>query len=126
MKRVSLINIAMKIVLGVAVLTLLVGITASGKEKLAREELNAYYQQQEKLLVEEIRGYLNEKGYQNSGVMLTRMDLKDGTREYKITVHHGKIDRLEEGEKQELLLELADFTFPADNCTFTQCFLVRQ
>ncbi len=117
-------------VLGAAVALLVLlaaagGITASAREKIAREEQEAYCREQEKLLVREVREYLSEQGYRNSGVTLTRTRFEDGSLEYKLTVHHGKIDNMTEEEREELLEELEAFTFPVENGSFVQEFFIN-
>lgn len=100
-----------------------VRITASARLKMERTELLAYLQEQERILTGEVREFLEERGYHNSGVMLTRTEFADGTMEYKLTVHHGRIDKLGEAEKKELLAQLGGFTFPMDQCRFVPVFL---
>ena len=124
MKRMSIFRIAIWFLAGVTMLTLLAGITAAGRDRMAREE-TAYYRQQERHLVEEVREYLTEKGYSNSGIMLTHVDHKDGTREYRLTIHHARIDQLEEAAREVLLKELSAFSLPGENCSCQPTLMVR-
>lgn len=87
-------------------------------------ELESYYRQQEKALVQETRDYLNQAGFQNSGVTLTRVADADGSLAYTMTIHHGKIDKMDEASRESLKKELSAFTFSAENCTFYHEFLV--
>ena len=88
------------------------------------QELENYYREKEKELVRDTRNYLCQAGYQNSGVTLTRVVEVDGSREYTVTVHHGKIDRMDEESREDLKKELSSLHFSADNCTFFHEFLI--
>ena len=76
--------------------------TVAGRTALDREEREAYYRQQEKDMVRNVRSFLEEQGLENSGIMLTYVEEENGFREYTLTVHHGDIDRMD-GNEQELL-----------------------
>ena len=47
-----------------------------------------YYQALEQEYVSEIRAYLNEQGFLNSGVTLTRVVDEQGSRDYQVILHH--------------------------------------
>lgn len=89
-------------------------------------EQEKYFASKEKELVKETREFLKEKGYPDSGVTLTRVVEETGEREYTVTVHHGKIDRMDEDSRDMLKQELEKVVFMADNCTFYHEFLVTQ
>ena len=76
--------------------------TVSGKEDGEAKEQEAFYREQENKLLADTRAFLNQEGYYNSGVTLTRVVDSDGSREYTITIHHSRIDRMDDFEKQEL------------------------
>lgn len=96
----------------------------SGSNK-DRQQLELYYRQQEQQLVKDTRNYLNQSGFSNSGVTLTRVVEENGMREYTITVHHDKINRMDDNERVALKSELATLVFMEDNCSFSHEFLVR-
>lgn len=98
--------------------------TVFSQTKPGAAELESYYRQQEKALVQEARDYLNQAGFQNSGVTLNRVVDEDGSIEYTMTIHHGKIDKMDEASRESLKKELSTLTFPAENCTFFHEFLV--
>lgn len=104
-----------KLVLGLCVgfvfLWMFMGISASARERMEREEDNRFYLEQEKLLIQNVRGYLKANGYRNSGVTVSRTIYKDGSKEYKVVIHHDKIDALGEGEREALRGELMQFNF---------------
>lgn len=82
-----------------------------------------YYREMETAYVKEIRALLTEKGYENSGVTMTHIIDESGQRTYTVTIHHGSIDRLSEEEKQELLAECREVSFPDTECGFDHRFL---
>lgn len=87
----------------------------SDKELAARE---GYYQALEQEYVNEIRAYLNEQGFLNSGVTLTRVVDEQGGRDYQVTLHHKYLERLSEEERQAVFEEIAEMAFKADGCIF--------
>ena len=97
--------------------------TVMGKSSLAQEEMDSYYRQKEQRLVREVRSYLNENGYHNSGVMLTHVTYGDGSREYTVTVHHAGINALGSEERKDLAEQLQTFDFQDESCTFHHEFL---
>lgn len=97
--------------------------TAMSRSDLSTQELEGYYKEQERILVDEARAFLDGKGFVNSGVMLTRVIDGDGKREYTLTVHHGKIDRLSDENRLALMAELEELVFEDEGCSFTHRFL---
>lgn len=85
-----------------------------------------YYLEKEKELVQETREYLKDAGYANSGVMLTRVVDESGNREYTLTVHHSKINALDEVARENLQKDLDTLTFASDECTFCHEFLATE
>lgn len=109
----------------VLVAALSFGGTVSSRTDFEREELERYYMEQEKQLGEDVREYLNERGFRDSGVMVTRVVNGDGRREYTVTVHHGRIDTMTEEERTSLAGELALLDFADEKCTFCHEFLLN-
>ena len=97
--------------------------TVISKNDFKAGELEQYYLQKEKQLTEDVRDFLNQKGYRNSGVTVTRVVEANGNREYTVTVHHGDIDRMTEGERTLLAGEMGNLTFEDEHCTFSMNFL---
>lgn len=89
-------------------------------------ELEGYYRTMEEQLTKDTRAYLNSIGYENSGVMVTRVVNIDGTREYKVTVHHSDINRLNADEREVLASKLAGLCFEDERCSFYHDFLVTE
>lgn len=89
-------------------------------------EMENYYREQEKELLQETKEYLTEMGFRNSGVTLTRVVDEEGKRDYTFTIHHGKIDKMDEQERAELAdLLLAQVSLDG-NCTFYHEFLLYE
>lgn len=99
--------------------------TVSSRTDFAGEELERYYMAKEKQLREDVRDYLDENGFRNSGVTVTRVVSDDGRREYTVTVHHGRIDAMTEEERGCLAGELALLDFSDEQCSFRHEFLLN-
>lgn len=46
-----------------------------------------------------LREYLGEEGYENAGITLTYVSLKDGERTYTALIHHRRLTALSDAEK---------------------------
>ena len=110
----------------VAVIAFCVAGTVISQSDIGAQEMENYYRAQEKELLEETKEYLNELGYQNSGVTLTRVVDAEGNREYTFTIHHHKIDKMSEEERVELAQTLACIAVIDENCTFFHEFLLYE
>lgn len=102
----------------IMIIVLSVAKTAECQSQAAEREREEYYVELEKEYVAELRAYLNEEGFLNSGIMLTRIVSEDGDREYTITVHNSRFDRLTDAEKAILLEEMGQKVFEEENCSF--------
>ena len=98
------------ILLGVA--TLLLVILAVGMISITtysvdrdneKKAMDSYYKALEKQYVAEVKERMNELGYNNAGVMLTRSVNVDGTRKYTLKLNHKRLTGISE---EELLSEL--------------------
>lgn len=81
-----------------------------------------YYLAKEQELTEDVRALLGREGFENSGVMVTRVVEEDGSRLYTVSVHHRRLDALDEEEREQLLRQLESLTFGDDNCSFRHQF----
>lgn len=77
-----------------------------------------YYQVLEKEYVKEIRGFLTEQGYENSGVNLTMVEDEDGNRSYSVEVYHKGICKLSEQTQEELFAQIEAMAFEVVGCRF--------
>lgn len=78
-----------------------------------------YYEQLEWEYIGQVRNFLAEQGYRNSGVTLSRIVDEEGQRSYKVLIYHGAIVRLEEDALTELLEQVRDLGFHVPGCSFT-------
>ena len=62
--------------------------------------------------------YLEEKGYRNSGVALTRVVDEEGERSYEMTLHHKNLYKLSTEEQETILKEIATMAFHVSGCKF--------
>lgn len=58
-----------------------------------------------------VRTVLEERGYQDCGLMLNYIREEDGKRSYTLTIHHVRITGLPDEQKGELLDILAEIPF---------------
>ena len=82
-----------------------------------------YYRAIEQTYLQEVRTFLEEEGYRNSGVMMTKVIEADGSRSYTVTINHGRIDRLSIAEQQSLLAGCSSIDFPVEGCAFSHTLL---
>ena len=99
--------------------------TVMGKGEADSQELDGYYHSKEQSLVEDAREFLKEEGYADSGVMLTRVIEADGSRQYTLTIHHRRIGKLDEDERQLLMEKLQKIAFNDASSTFCYKFLIN-
>lgn len=86
-------------------------------------EMEGYYREQEKNLERQVRAYIEEQGFENSGIMLTRVIDVDGSREYTIRVHHRELSGMSEEECDRLEEELQKLNFQDENSGF--CYVLN-
>lgn len=108
----------------VGLITLCVTGTVIGQSHIDESGMEAFYRAREKEMADEVRNYLDENGFRNSGVALTRVVDGEGNRKYTLTIHHDRIDVMSDEERNELSSRLSDFNFADENCVFEQEFLI--
>lgn len=99
---------------------------AMSRTNLSVQELEGYYQEKERALVEDAREFLSQRGLADSGVMLTRVVDEGGGRQYTLTVHHGRITKMSEDDRRFLMEELQQIVFEDEDSTFFHKFLENQ
>ncbi|MCD7836280.1 MAG: hypothetical protein LUG83_06485 [Lachnospiraceae bacterium] len=107
-----------------SVIALCITGTVIGQSRINDEEMETFYQMKEDEMVCEVRRYLNENGFRNSGVALTRVTDAEGNREYTLTVHHDRIDVMSDEERNDLKNRLSAFDFLTEECSFRHEFLI--
>lgn len=96
--------------------------TVASSTDVNSREPEEYYLAKERKLTEDVRALLCREGFENSGVMVTRVVEEDGSRLYTVAVHHRRIDTIDEEDREQLLLQLESLTFGDDNCSFRHQF----
>lgn len=106
----------------VLVFVLLISGRAMSQEKQVVADREGL-QKLEQEYIREIRDYLAEKGYANSGVNLTCVTEADGDRNYQVAIYHKRIEKLDEIQKKELFEEIEELAFCVSGCDFQINFL---
>lgn len=107
MRRQLVSNIAFYSTTAVLILIIVLCIGATVKSESRDETRRMENRVQEQQLMSDMRQYLNENGYRNSGVTLTYAVEEDGSCDYTFTIHHKKINGMSETEREALSTELA-------------------
>ncbi len=107
-------------IIGVFVLTTILlgcvwGIKANAAQKADNDK--AEYQLQEIQFKNEIRSCLEEKGYYNSGITMTKVMEADGSREYTVLLHHSDLDIVENHRINDVYEALSHIQMDGDNIT---------
>lgn len=98
--------------------------TVMSQSNISGQAQARYDREQGQKYVKVVREYLDESGYQNSGVTLSRVTEADGTMSYMVTIHHERIDRLSGEEQTALKAQLAKIPAPENVADIYHEFLV--
>ena len=124
MKRQLVSNIAFYSTTAVLILIIVLCIGATVKSESRDETRRMENRVQEQQLMSDMRQYLNENGYRNSGVTLTYAVEEDGSCDYTFTIHHKKINGMSETEREALSAELAQACNAGGNCSVSYEYLL--
>lgn len=122
LKRKNVLMVMMMIAAMIVICFCVTG-TVYSKEKQSRKEQEQYYRSVEAAYLSEVREWLGENGYENSGVTMTKVIEEDGSREYTLSVHHHKISNLEEREQVSLKNELTGMDNPMEQVMDVPCHI---
>lgn len=100
LKRYNVLKITGVLFVIVAILWGVIGIKANGAEKAENDKV--YYQLQETQLKNQIREELEEMGYNNCGITMTKVMNQNGLREYTVLVHHQYLDTTNEEKVNDI------------------------
>lgn len=103
------------LVLAVLVLWSICSIQANAAERAENDKTE--YQLQESQFKSEIRTCLEEMGYNNSGITMTKVMDADGSREYTVLVHHQDLDTDDFENVDEIYGILSQIQMPGENMT---------
>ena len=107
----------------VLTIALCISATAISQAKNNHRAQTEYYRDMEQEYVGELRSFLGENGYRNSGVTMTEVVETDGSRNYTVTIHHQKIKNLSAQEKEALLTSCKELEFMDGACSISHKFL---
>ena len=74
-----------------------------------------YYGQLEQDYQSNIRKQLQNLGYENAGVILCRIMDVDGSVVYTLSIHHRRIDNMNDEQRKELIKKLSIFKLGEEN-----------
>lgn len=97
--------------------------TVHSSEKIERRDREKYYRELEEAYVEEVRLFLTEEGFRNSGITMTKVIDEDESRSYTVTIHHRRMDHLEPEEQERLYEELSHISCEGMNGKVTYLFV---
>lgn len=103
-------------VLLIAAAFFLFTITVKGSRPDDNAVWNEYYAPMESEYVSEVRGYLNENGYVNSGVTLTHTTDENLNRVYTLSIHHRRLEGCSAERREEISESLRLMGFEDDRC----------
>ncbi len=107
----------------VFILFSLVTMKVKGQGEVDFASEREFYEELEENYEMRLRDMLENKGYRNAGITMTKVYQTDGGRDYTIQIHHRRIDGLCEEEKLLLLNELATISFGDEQSTILHKFL---
>ncbi|NLL78907.1 MAG: hypothetical protein GX234_03775 [Clostridiales bacterium] len=94
-------------------------VLSQSREKQETAIEQQYYEKWEKDYLAQLRSGLEENGYANAGITMTRVSDPENGRSYEVAVHHKRLENLEAGERRKLLGYLSEVSFPVETCSFT-------
>lgn len=106
MRRRAVSNVAFYVVTVVLILIIVLCAGGTVRSESRSETQRVENRVQEQQLMADVRCYLKENGYTNSGVTLTYVTDTDGCPEYTFTIHHKRINDMSEEERGILSGEL--------------------
>lgn len=107
----------------IGITTLCISGTVHSSEKVERREREKYYRELEAEYVKNVRFFLNEEGYSNSGVTMTKVIDEEENRSYTVAIHHRGIENLQQEEQEQLQAELLQIKGEGMDGIITYIFL---
>ena len=106
MRRQAVSNVAFYVVTVVLILIIVLCVGGTARSESRDEAQRVENRVQEQQLLTDVRQYLKDNGYANSGVTLTYVTDADGGPEYTFTIHHKRINDMSEEEREAFSAEL--------------------
>lgn len=111
-RRITKSFVLIVVALVIAVVTFITtSITVTSCKKGAASDNAAYYHQLEQAYVKEARKVMNEQGYFDAGITMTRRMNEDGDRIYTVKVHHNRLNNASSERTNEVLELLTNIPF---------------
>lgn len=92
--------------------------TVMSRDSGGYERQNKYYAVLEQEYLEKTRRLLNEEGFSNCGINLRWVANEEGSREYTVTLHHRRLERMTGREQSDLTERLMGAEFQDAACSF--------
>ncbi len=118
-RKTGMAGFAAVTVLLVLFTALFAGKTAMCRADPAVREREEAYLERERELAGAVRELLEEEGFADCGVMVTRTVDADGSRSYRVAVHHKRIDRLDDMGRERLAEEIGCLFFEDEAGSFS-------
>ena len=115
LRRYNVVKIAGVLLIVVAILWCAFGIKANAAVKAENDRKE--YQLQEIQFKQEIRTCMEDMGYFNSGITVTKIMNENGSREYNVRVHHQYSDLENTDAVNEVYSALSHIQVQGDNIT---------
>jgi len=103
MKRIIYLVLALITVITVSIIGTS-NVKATRKQAMTEES----YKEFERKYRDDVKAYLNDLGFKNSGIMLTKVIDENGKRTYTLEIHHKDFARLDCESKEEIMAKLRD------------------
>jgi hypothetical protein len=78
------------------------GIRANGRSNRIPDITGEYYRQIENEYLADVRQILTKNGFSNAGLSLTKQVNEEGGLDYTLSVHHRRIDKMDETKRAKL------------------------
>lgn len=102
---------------------LLLSVTAHGRDRDTLREQKEYYKTIEQEYIKDMRTFLADQGYADSGITMNRIIEADGSLQYVVTIYHRRIEQLAPEGREQLLSRCGEIEFPDKECIFNHKFL---
>ena len=99
------------------------GSTVHSQEKKTMEYEAEYYDKMESEYIAAVKSVLSQYSCDCSGVTMTKIMEEGKARNYTVKIYDKRIREMEQGEREVLLAELQQITFPDETCIFSHLFI---
>ncbi len=93
--------------------------TAFSRGNEERQQQKCDYAAMEEEYLKEARVLLGSEGLKDCGINLRWVSYGDGRREYTVSLHHSRLERLSEADRNLLREKLSEADFHSDTCRFS-------